>query len=361
VSVMGRARVALSLALALVAGACTGGGAPPSASPALPSSASTLPAPPSTASPLAPGSTPLTKLSVGLGYIPSVQFAQFYTAQQLGYYRAAGLDVTFENKVDPDLITLVGQGALDLGIGDGTSVIPAVSQGIPIVYAATIYAQFPDVVMSEPAAGIASPAQLKGRKLGIPGKYGSSWIMLQALLHSAGLTPSDLTIVLYPDYGQSVALSQGQVEAATGFFNNEPVQLSLQGIQTNLLRVDQITPLPGPGLIVGTKTLASKADALKAFVAATLRAMNEIAANPQEGLDATFAMEPDLATDPATQRAVLNATIAIWSSDYTTAHGLGAIDPGAWTQSVAFMQSLPDGGVAKPVSVDQLVTNALLP
>ena len=31
----------------------------------------------------------------------------------------------------PQLITLVGQGAVDIGIGDGTSVIPAASQGIP--------------------------------------------------------------------------------------------------------------------------------------------------------------------------------------------------------------------------------------
>ena len=40
---------------------------------------------------------PVTKLTVGLGYIPSVQFAQFYRAQQQGYYRDAGLDVTFQN------------------------------------------------------------------------------------------------------------------------------------------------------------------------------------------------------------------------------------------------------------------------
>ena len=56
-----------------------------------------------------PSTTPMS-LKVGLGYIPSVQFAQFYLAQQAGYYREAGLEVTFENKIDPDLITLVGQG-----------------------------------------------------------------------------------------------------------------------------------------------------------------------------------------------------------------------------------------------------------
>ncbi|MES1239852.1 MAG: ABC transporter substrate-binding protein, partial [Chloroflexota bacterium] len=128
--------------------------------------------------PPAPG----TQLKVGLGYIPSVQFAPFYYAEQQGYYASAGLLVTFENKIDPDLVTLVGQGALDLGVADGTSVISAVSQGIPIKYVATIYGTFPSIVFAKESSGIRTAADLKGRKLGIPGKYGSSWIMLQALL-----------------------------------------------------------------------------------------------------------------------------------------------------------------------------------
>ena len=33
----------------------------------------------------------LTKVSIGLGYIPDIQFAPFYVAQSKGYYRDAGL------------------------------------------------------------------------------------------------------------------------------------------------------------------------------------------------------------------------------------------------------------------------------
>ena len=77
-------------------------------------------------------SGPPTPLTVGLGYIPSVQFAQFYLADQAGYYAAEGLEVTFQNEIDANLVPKVGQGQVDIGISDGTSVIPAVSQGIPI-------------------------------------------------------------------------------------------------------------------------------------------------------------------------------------------------------------------------------------
>lgn len=306
-------------------------------------------------------STSPTSLKVGLGYSQSIQFAPFYYAQRQGYYAAAGLTVTLENLNDPELITLVGQGALDLGIGDGTSVIPAVGQGIPVRYVATLYAKFPNVVLARASTGIKVPADLKGHSLGTPGQYGSSWIMLQALLHAAGLTPADLTLTLYPDYGQATALAQNVVDAATGFVNNEPVVLARQGVSVNVLTVDQITPLPGPGLITGVATLAAKHDALRAFVAATLRAVTEIQADPQKGMDATFAIDSDLASDPAGQRAILDATIATWSSDYTAAHGVGAINPDAWTASVAFMRSLPDAGVSTDISLDKLISTELLP
>jgi NitT/TauT family transport system substrate-binding protein len=113
---------------------------------------------------------PPTKLTVGLGYIPSVQFAQFYLADQAGYYRDEGLEVTFQNEIDANLVPKVGQGQVDIGISDGTSVIPAVSQGIPIKYVATIYGQFPSIVFGKESSGITSAAGLKGKSIGIPGR-----------------------------------------------------------------------------------------------------------------------------------------------------------------------------------------------
>jgi putative riboflavin transport system substrate-binding protein len=307
-----------------------------------------------------PGASPITKLTVGLGFTPSVQFAQFYLAQEAGYYRAAGLEVTLQNKIDPELITLIGQGAIDIGSADGTSVIPAVSQGIPVRYVATIYATFPNVVFAKSSSGIKAPADLRGKRVGTPGKFGSSWIMLQALLRSAGLTPDDVQLRLYPDFGQRVALEAGAVDAATGFVNNEPVQMELSGEKPVLLRVDEITPLPGPGLVTGAATLQSKREALRAFVAATLRAMEEIRQDPEVGLQASIKSVPELGQNATVQRAILNATIATWESAYTRQHGLGAIDHAGWAESVTFMRSLPDHPVARAVEVDELVTDELL-
>jgi NitT/TauT family transport system substrate-binding protein len=185
--------------------------------------------------------------------------------------------------------------------------------------------------------------------------------MLQALLASAGMAPDDVVIRNYPEFGQGVALRLGEVEAATGFRNNEPVQLAREGFATNLLTIDEITPLPGPGLTVGESTLASKTESLRAFVAATLRAMDEVAANPELGLDAAIAVVPELAEQREAQRAILDATIAMWVSSYTAEHGKGAIDRAAWATSLDFMRGLTGANIPGDLTADELVTEDLLP
>jgi putative riboflavin transport system substrate-binding protein len=347
-----------ALILAILAAACGGGSGSPT-----PSAGATA-SPAASASVSAPASIGLgepVKLTVGLGYIPNVQFAQFYLADQAGYYRDAGLEVTFQNGRDPDLIRLAAQGEVDVAIADGTSLIPAVSQGIPVRYLATIYAKFPNVVFAKASSGIKTAADLKGRKIGTPGKYGSGWIMLQTLLASAGLTPDDTTIRLYPDYGQVVGVREGQVDAATGFVNNEPIQLQRAGIDRVVLPIDDIVPLQGNGLIAGTKTLETKRDALALFISATLRAMTEISADPQVGLEAAIKAVPDIASDREGQLAVLQATIELWHDELTDAEGLGAIDRDAWVKSIEAIAKLPGGLVPNPVTADQIVDDSLLP
>lgn len=349
----------IGLAIVALIAACSPNSTPTSSAGPNPSVALGSAAPSGSGAPSAPTAT--TALNVGLGYIPSVQFAAFYRADQAGYYAAEGLTVTFQNAIDADLVPKVGAGTLDLGLSDGTSVIPAVSQGVPIKYVATVYAKFPSIVFAKTSSGITDANGLVGKKLGIPGKYGSSWIMLQALLASKGHTVSDLTIVEYPDFGQGAAVAGGAVDAATGFDNNEPIQLEQTGVKVNVLRVDDVTPLPGPGIIVGTSTLAAKKDAVAGFVRATLKAMNEIAATPSVGVDASIKAVPDLAKNRPLQEAVLAATIADWrpTGAAATAPITGAVDTAAWDKTLAFMTTL--GLVPKPVVTTDLVDTTVAP
>ncbi|HEY5628269.1 MAG TPA: hypothetical protein VIR16_02050, partial [Candidatus Limnocylindrales bacterium] len=110
--------------------------------------------------------------------------------------------------------------------------------------------------------------------------------------------------------------------------------------------------------VTGTATLKAKHDALAAFTKATLKAMDDITADPQKGLDATFAIVPDLAKDKALQGQILTATIATWRDTRTNA-AYGVIDTAGWQKSLDFMASL--GLVPNPVTVSQLTDASLLP
>src|SRR5207302_10389080 len=106
----------------------------------------------------------------------------------------------------------------------------------------------------------------------------------------------------------------------------------------------------------------TKRTQLRAFIAATLRAMREIEADPQKGLDASVATVPALGQDRALQLAILKATVATWSNNYTLAHGEGSIDQAAWATTVSFMAGLPSSPISgPPPPVPPLVDTSLLP
>ena len=318
------------------------------------------PAPTSTPS----GDAARTVLSVGLGYIPGVQFSPFYLAQQSGAYEAAGLDVTLQNQIDPDLISLVGSGGIDLALADGTSVIPAVSQGIPVRYIATIYGVLPNVVIARADAGISTPSDLAGARVATPGQYGSGYLTLLGILEDAGLSVGEIQLDLYPDFGQTQALISGKADAATGFANNDLVQAEAAGLSLSVFYASASAPFAGPGLISSPETIGAKGDAIRAFVRVTLEAMERISADPQLGVEAAGAVVPELVADAAAREralAVMEATIEIWRGPVQAARGLGAIDRDGWEVSMGFLKGLPDQQIRADLSVDELIDESLLP
>ncbi len=342
---MKRILVALLGSLALVAAGCTSTASPkPSASPS--------------------ASAAAVKLTVGLGYIPGVQFAPFYLAQQSGAYAAAGLDVTLQNQIDPDLISLVGSGGLDLALADGTSMIPAVSKGIPVRYLATIYGVLPNVVIARTDAGIMSPADLAGKRIGTPGQYGSGYLTLLGILGEASLGIGDVSLDLYPDYGQTQALITGAADATTGYANNDLVQAQAAGIEVEVFYASSAAPFAGPGLISSPDTIAAKRDAIRAFIAATLEAMRQIAANPELGVDAAAKVVPEVAATPAARAnslAVMKATVGVWAGPLQESAGYGAISVEGWETSISFMRSIPGQQVLDGLKASEIVDESLLP
>src|SRR5437764_98233 len=153
----------------------------------------------------------LRTVTIGMGFTPNVQFAPFYVADQRGYYRQAGLKVNFNYANSPTLLELVGAGSMSLAIADGTDAIAAVAKGVPIVYVMAEYQRFPVAIFSLARRHIRSVAGLRGKTIGVPGRYGATYAGLLAALHAAGLRPSDVKIQTIK-YTQVESVAAGKVD-----------------------------------------------------------------------------------------------------------------------------------------------------
>jgi NitT/TauT family transport system substrate-binding protein len=298
-----------------------------------------------------PSPSGLQKVTLMLGYQPDVQFAPFYLAQQGGYYADAGLDVTIEQQKDADLIRLVASGIGDVGVADATDVMISRTSGIPVKYVSTLYDRFPVAIIGPKGKVPASPAGLAGLRTGTPGRYGSSWAALLALLSAAGLTDADVTIREYPQYNQWEGLLHGDVDLITGFRNNEPLRLEAAGMAVDLLTIDETAPLPGPGVIAGDALLSTNPDLVRRFVAATARAQAAVIADPEVGLRAARVVVPTINEDPETALAVLRATVELWEG--SAGFGNGLIDVDRWTAGYAVMRRI--GFIDGSVPVNEMI------
>jgi NitT/TauT family transport system substrate-binding protein len=314
-----------TLGLILVLAACSS----PSASPTGPASPGTS----GTAGQLRP-------VRLLLGFRPDVQFAPFYLAQQEGYFADAGMEVTIEHS--DDVMRLVADGQADFGVADATDLMIARTSGIPVTYVSTLYGHFPVALIGGPDHVPSSASELAGLRIGTPGRFGSSWHALLALLDAGSLSLDDVTIREYPAFNQVEGLLNGDVDLITGFRVNEPLQLEAQGFEADLLTVDELVPLPGPGIVVGDDLLAADRELAVAFADAVRRAQQTIADDVGAGVDAAVAEVPTIGEDRETARRVLEATVdlwlgargeiatgidgEVWTSGYETLRNLGLID-----------------------------------
>src|SRR5512143_2037972 len=223
----------------------------------------------------------LTHVKLPVGYIPNIQFAPLYVAVDKGYFRDAGIQIDFDYAFETDAVSLVGADNLQFAVVSGEQVLLARAQGLPVVYVCAWYQQYPVAVASKVEQGIKTPADLKGKKIGLPGLFGANYIGLDALLFSAGLSEKDVTLDSI-GFNQVAALAADQDQAVSVYTTNEPVQLESQGYKLNEIRVADYVQLASNGLITNDETLKQDPDLVRRMTTAFLEGLAETISNPDE-------------------------------------------------------------------------------
>src|SRR2546422_6288974 len=250
--------------------------------------------------------TQLKNVSIGLGYIPNIQFAPFYVAQSKGYYKAAGLNVTFHHGFVNDVIGSMVLGHDNFVFATGDEELVARSKNLPVVNVATIYQRYPVSLIVPANSPIHTLADLKVHTIGEPGPFGATHVGLLALLYHAHLSLSDVHLQAI-GFTQVQALLTHKVDAVVGYSNNEPLQLRKQGMQVRTFDVSNYQPLISNGIITTESTLQTQPDVVRGFVQATIMGLKEVIANPVEAVQISKNYVQGMDTNNA--MSVLQATI----------------------------------------------------
>jgi len=296
----------------------------------------------------------LTTIRLPMGYIPNIQFAPFYLAVEKGYFKDANIALDFDYKFETDGVALVGAGELPFAIVSGEQVLLARAKSLPVTYVAAWYQQYPVSVVAKSDLGIVVPQDLKGRKIGLPGLFGATYVGLRALLNAGKLKESDVTLDAI-GFNQVDLMAAGQQDIVVGYTANEPIQLRAKGIAVTEMRVADYAQLASNGILASEKVIKENPELVRVFIGAFLKGLKDTIDNPDEAFTISEKYIPNFSQlDAAVQKQILITSIEQWKTDR-----LGYSDPKSWEnmQDVLLDMDL----ITEKMDLSKAFTNEFIP
>lgn len=296
----------------------------------------------------------LRHIKLPMGYIPNIQYAPFYVAIDKGYFAEEGIEIEFDYSFETDGVALTGAGELPFAVASGEQVLLARSQGLPVVYAFAWYQQFPISIISAPELNINEPADLRGKKIGLPGLFGANYIGLEALLFEGGVDPSEVSMDAI-GFNQVEAYASGNSDIVVGYAANEPIVLASQGFDLKEMRVADYVDLIANGIVTNEDTIANDPELVRGMAKALARGIEATINNPEEAYDISLKFVENLKDqDKAVQMQVLNTSIEFWKADR-----IGYSNPQAWENmnNVLVKMAL----IPEPIDLSKAFTNEFIP
>jgi NitT/TauT family transport system substrate-binding protein len=247
-----------------------------------------------------------------LTYIPNIQFAPVYVALEKGYFTDAGISLTIEHGDEPVGVDLIAAGQRQFGIISGEQVIAARANGRPVVSVYEWFQQVPIAIVTPAESGITTVEDLRGRRVGVPGRFGATYSGLIALLAANEMSEADIQLEAI-GFNAPEVICVGGVEAAAVYLNNEPLQIARRAEAGDCGEVTGVTVIPvadsvqliSNGLVTNEQTIAEQPDLVQVMVAAYDAGVRDAIRNPAEAYLLSGNHVEGLVTDEA--RAALEA------------------------------------------------------
>ena len=283
-----------------------------------------------------------TSLNVALEGSFIGPYAPFLVAEDRGFYRAAGLNVSIDAKPAPaDPISRVAAGFADMALADINAVVRFrdLNPGAPLKAVFIFYNKPPYAVVARKSRGIAQPKDLEGKRIGAPpGEMASAlWPAF------AKLNEIDVSKVRIESVAAAIRepmLAAGQIDAVTGTSFFAYLNLKERGVPLDdlvtLQMADYGLPLYGDAIIVNANFAAEHPEMVKGFLRAFLKGLRQTIMDPTRAVDSVLKRNDSAKKDIELERLRMAIHDNIMTEE-VQANGLGGVEADRLTRGIDMM------------------------
>ena len=289
---------------------------------------------------------------------PITEITNLLVEEDKGFFKAKGIEMAIiPGTGGADAIRNLLSGQADVAFTDPASFFTAIDKGEKLRAIYDIYPQNIFNLVSLKSQNITKPSDLKGKRIGVYSLASGTRQNLQILLHQAGLTEADVTIVV-TGLLNFLPLMQGQVDATaatdTGLLVGKQKGLG----DVNVMEVKNYVNISSDFFVVREETYQQKKDVLKRFLQAYQDSAEWMMRSPQEAakLAVKFALDGQ---NEAANLEVIKLRNATSVSAVTQQKGLGAFDMGVIQKGANAYKSF--GLIQRDIKVMDVISQDLLP
>ena len=289
---------------------------------------------------------------------PITEITNLLVEEDKGFFKAKGIEMAIiPGAGGADAIRNLLSGQADVAFTDPASFFTAIDKGEKLRAIYDIYPQNIFNLVSLKSRNITKPSDLKGKRIGVYSLASGTRQNLQILLHQAGLTEADVTIVV-TGLLNFLPLMQGQVDATaatdTGLLVGKQKGLG----DVNVMEVKNYVNISSDFFVVREETYQQKKDFLKRFLQAYQDSAEWMMRSPQEAakLAVKFALDGQNETANLEVIKLRNATSV---SPVTQQKGLGAFDMNVIQKGANAYKAF--GLIQRDIKVADVISQDLLP
>jgi NitT/TauT family transport system substrate-binding protein len=289
---------------------------------------------------------------------PITEVTPLLVDEDKGFYRAHGIALRYvPGAGGGDAIRNILSGQADVAFTDPGSLFSALDKGEKLRAIYDIYPQNVFNVVALKSSGITRPQDLKGKRVGVYSLASGTRQNLLVMLHQAGLSEADVTIVV-TGLLNFAPLMQGQVDATAATDTGLLVGRRRGLPDVNVMEVARSLNVSSDLYVVREEVYQSKKDLLRRFLRAYRDAAAWMIASPEEAARLAVKRAID-GSDPALNLDVIRLRNAATVSPLTQRLGLGAMDLPSLQAAADAYRKL--GLIERPIRMADVVASDLLP